>query len=305
MSLRACRLVSVLALGAIGLSACGSSSLSGNSSPGASGASGANATSISADPALAAKVPAKVKSAGKIVFGSDTTYPPNEFLGADGRTAQGMDIDLASAVAAKLGLKAEFQTATFDSIILGVGSGKYDAGISSFTIRADRMKQATMVSYYKAGTLWAVAKGNPKGINVDDLCGKSVGVQKGTVQNDEMDAKNKACAAAGKPAVNVFVDDQQVKVTNALASGKVDAMGADSPVVIDAIGKSNGAFEKLGSIYDTAPYGIVLPKSETEFGQAMADALKQLEASGEYLRILTTWQGQDGAINDFTVNPKV
>ncbi len=65
-----------------------------------------------------------------------------------------------------------------------------------------------------------------------------------------------------------------------MVSGKADAMLADSPVVAYAVKQSGGKLEALGDIYDAAPYGYVLPKDETEFGEAIVEALKQLETGG-------------------------
>src|SRR5215475_1088405 len=111
---------------------------------------GVVAIATSLDAALAAKVPAAIKSAGTIKIGTDSTYAPSEFLDADGKTIIGFDVDLFNAVAAKLGLKTDWQTAKFDDIIPGVGSGKYQIGVSSFTINSDREQVATMVSYFSA-----------------------------------------------------------------------------------------------------------------------------------------------------------
>ena len=73
-----------------------------------------------------------------------------------------MDVDLFNAVAQKFGVTVGVPARRFDSIILGVGSGKYDIGVSSFTINDDRKKQVNMVSYFNAGTQWVVAKGQPQ-----------------------------------------------------------------------------------------------------------------------------------------------
>lgn len=84
------------------LSACGSDSMS--TTPGAGGTpAGTSAAGGGVDQALAAKVPAKIKSAGKIVVGTDPTYAPNEMLGTDGKTVEGFDISVFNAVAAKPG----------------------------------------------------------------------------------------------------------------------------------------------------------------------------------------------------------
>ena len=295
--------VAAAATTALALTACGSDSLTSGSSSSASATTSASAPSV--DPALVAKVPAKIKDAGKIVIGTDATYAPNEFLGDDGKTVQGLDVDLFNAVAAKFGLKTEWVPAGFGTIILGVNSGKFDVGVSSFTVNPEREQQATRVSYFNAGTQWIVAKGNPKQVNIDDACGLNIGAQKDTVQVDDLKARSKKCTDAGKPAINVIVDADQGKVTTNLVSGKTVAMLADSPVGLYAIQQTNGQLEALGDIYDAAPYGYVLPKDQTDFGQAIADALKALDASGDYKKVLTTWGNESGAISDFTVNPPV
>jgi len=281
----------------LALGACGSSSLSTPS------ASTTKAAAQAADPALVAKLPAKIKAAGQIVVGVNAEYPPIEFLNADGKTVQGMDVDLFNAVAQKFGVKAVWTPASFDSIITGVQGGKFDAGVSSFSINNDRLKQVNMVSYFTVGTQWATAPGNPKKVNPQSPCGLKVAVQKGTVQAEtDMPPKVKACATAGKP-IDLQIYDGQDQATAAVATGKADAMLADSPVVAYAIKQSGGKIEAVGAIYDTATYGYVVPKAETEFAQAIADALKSLDTSGAYKKALSTWGNEAGAINNFAVNP--
>jgi polar amino acid transport system substrate-binding protein len=300
------RLAAVLAVGAavsLAASACGSSNLSGSNAGG--GPSNSVTPSGTVDQALAAKLPAKVKSAGKIVIGVDATYAPNEFLGADGKTVQGMDVDLFNAVAATFGVKTEWQPAPFDSIILGVNSGKYDIGISSFSVTAAREKQANMVSYFTAGTQWATKKGNPKGIDPNNACGKAIAVQKATTQADDIAARSKKCTDGGKSAIKIAIYADQGQATASVVSGKNDAMLADSPVCLYAVKTTEGKLQALGDIYDSAPYGYVLPKAETDFAQAIADALKKLSTSGSYKQALDKWGVTSGAITDFAVNPSV
>ncbi len=298
--------VAAIATTALALTACGSDSLSTSKSSTPAATTSASAPTV--DPALVAKLPAKIKDAGTINIGTDATYQPNEYLDADGKTVIGMDVDLFDAVMQKFGIKTNWVPSAFDAIILGTQSGKYDVGVSSFTVNKDRMQQATMVSYFKAGTQWVTQKGNPKGINPDDACGKNVSVQKGTVQADvDIPARQQKCKDAGKPAINVLVDADQAKVTSAVQSGKADAMLVDLPPAIAAVDSTGGTLELLGEQYDSAPYGYVLPKDAagTAFGEAIVQALQQLKADGTYDQILTKWKTQGGAISDFAVNPTV
>jgi polar amino acid transport system substrate-binding protein len=284
------------AVAALGLSACGSNSLSGEPA-----GSGAPSVSVSQDAGLSAKLPQSIKDAGVIKVGTDSTYAPSEFLAGDGKTIQGFDIDVFNAVAAKFGVKAEFQTADFASIINGVNGKKYDIGISSFTVNADRKKQVNMVSYFSAGTQWASAKGNPKAIDPENPCGKTIAVQTGTVQDtDDLTARQKKC---GSNKIDILRYKDQGQATSAVVSGKADAMLADSPVVAYAVKQSAGKLETLGDIYEAAPYGYVLPKAETDFAAAIAEALKSTEQDGSYKAALAKWGVEQGAITEFQVNP--
>ena len=268
------------------------------------GSTGTTTAAPAVDEALAAKVPAELKSDGKIVLGTDPTYAPNQFLETDGKTITGWDTELFNAVAAKLGLKTEWQAAKFDAIIPGVQSGKYEGGVSSFTINDERKKQVNMVSYFSAGTQWGTKKGNPSGVQPDNACGKRVAVQTATVQETEdLPKRQAACKSAGKPAIIIDSYQAQDQATAAVVSGKDDAMLADSPVLAYAVKQTNGQLELLGDIYDSAPYGYVIKKDQTEFAQAVADAVKALISDGTYKTILEKWGVQGGAIDNPAVNP--
>lgn len=293
-------LLTVGALAALTLSACG-----GSSDDAATGdaSSSAQATTTK-DDALAAEVPAAIASDGVITVGTDSTYAPSEFLGTDGETIEGFDVDLFGLVAAKLGLTAKFQTAGFDTIVTGVSSGKYEAGVSSFTINADREAQVNMVSYFSAGTQWATKKGNPQGVDPANACGLKIAVQTGTVQADDLTARSTACTDAGNAAITIDQYDGQDQATAAVVSGKDTAVLADSPVTAYAVQQTNGQLELLGDIYDSAPYGYAIAKDQTDFAAAIAAAVTELVADGSYQQVLEKWGVQAGALTgDPEVNP--
>jgi polar amino acid transport system substrate-binding protein len=279
----------------LSLAACGSESDdSGSSAP---------VASASADTSLADKVPAAIKSTGKLVIGTDSSYAPSEFLADDGKTVQGFDVDLFDAVAQKLGLTTEWQSATFDSIIPGVTSAKYNVGVSSFTINSDREKEATMISYFSAGTQWATKTGVT--ISPDAACGKKIAVQTGTVQVDDITAKSKACTTAGKAKITFDQYQKQSDATNAVVTGKDDAMLADSPVCAYAVKQTNGQLALSGDIYDSAPYGYVVAKDQTDFANVIQQAVQALIADGTYKTVLDKWGVSAGAITAPAVNPTV
>jgi polar amino acid transport system substrate-binding protein len=290
------RALAILAAAALALTACGDDN-SGTSST-------KPESSTTVDQALADKVPAAIKSAGTIKVGTDSTYAPSEFLDKDGKTVIGFDVDLFNLVAAKLGLKTEYVSGKFADIIPGVQSGKYDIGVSSFTINDERKKVVNMVSYYSAGTQWAAKKGNPSQIDPANACGKKVAVQTDTVQQTEdLPVKQKACADAGKPDIKIDSYQSQADATSAVVTGKDDAMLADSPVAAYAVKQTNGQLETVGEIYDSAPYGYAIKKEETDFAQAVADAVKALIADGSYKKTLDKWGVEAGAIDAPAVNP--
>ena len=294
--------VAVLAAAALLLSACGGDS---GESSGSTAPTSSSLPSVSADEALAALVPPAIADDGVLTVGSDTTYPPAEFIGEDGTTIVGFDVDLFALVAKKLGLKAKFETSPFDSLIAGVGSGKYEAGVSSFTINTDRLQQANMVSYFNAGTQWATKKGNPAKVDPENACGKKIAVQKATVQVDDVTARSQKCTAAGKPEITIDQYDGQDEATAAVASGKDDAGLADLPVMIYAVQQSRGQLETVAKPYGAAPYGYVVAKDQTDFAQALAGAVKSLIDDGSYEQVLKKWGVEGGVITDPTVNPPV
>ncbi|MCZ2404546.1 ABC transporter substrate-binding protein [Paenarthrobacter sp. Z7-10] len=299
----ALKLTAVLAAGLMALTACTTASQNtGGAAP--SGAASFSPTEVPKDDALAAQVPADMKSKGTLTIGSDTTYAPAESLGgADGQTPVGYDVDIAKAIGATLGLKVDVQTAAFASILPSLGP-KYDLGVSSFYITKERSKAVNFVSYFQAGTQWAVAKGNPKNINLDDLCGKTVGVQTGTFQeNPDISGRNAKCKSAGKPAIKVVSLQNQTDVTTRLVTGGVDAMAAGSVVVAYSIAQTDGKLQALGDVYGASPVGIAVAKDDLPLANLVAKAVNKLIGSGDYQKILDSWGNGSGAIATAKVNP--
>lgn len=293
----ATRIITVTAIGAtaLTLSACGSSSLTQPS------ASAPTTAAIQADPALTAKLPEKIKSAGVIQIGVDATYKPNEYM--NGTTVVGMDVELFDAVAAKLGVKTNWNPTSFGDVTTGTQSHKWDIGVSSLTINADRLKANTMISYANVGTQWATPAGNPKGVDKDNPCGKTVAVQNDTVQDDEVKALNEGKCKANP--IDKLGYGGQDEVNNAVAIGKADAMLADYPVAQSAIQTSNGKLVALGDQYGMAPYGYAVSKDNQSFAEAIASALTQLKADGTYDAIMKKYGIEAAGISSFEVNPKV
>ena len=287
----------IVAAGSLLLTACGSSKIDGNT--GAAPNASQTVNTAGPDAALVAMVPADLKAKGTVVVATDSTYAPDEFKDASGKVV-GMDVDLGNAILAKLGLKGSWQSADFGSIIGGIAAKKYDLSLSSFTDTKEREKQIDMVQYFNAGEAIAVLTGNPDkiGATAADLCGFKVAVQNNTTESDEIkNTINPACKKAGKALIPNGGDkfDAQTDATTALVSKRDQALMADSPVIDYAVKQSNGALQKLGDNYNSAPYGIVVPKGSA-LAAAIQGALKDLIKDGTYAQILSKWGVSSGAL---------
>lgn len=254
----------------------------------------------STDSKIAAQVPAKFKSK-TMVIATDATYAPNEFIGANGKSIEGMDPDLGKALGAVMGVKVKFVNTSFDGIIPGLAAGKFDLGMASFTDTKERQKTVDFVTYFQAGTSFYVkAAGGPTINSLADLCGHSVGVERGTTQADDATKQNATCKSAGKSGVKVSVYPDQNAANLSISSGRAEVGMADSPVAAYIVKKSNGQFKLTGKSYNTAPYGIAIPKG-SGLTKPFLGALKALMSDGTYKAILTKWGIQKGAIT----NPKI
>jgi len=247
----------------------------------------------------ASLLPASVKKAGVLTVGTDTTYAPNEYLDANGK-AIGWEIDLFNAVAADLGVKANFVSANFDTIIPAVKGGKYDVGLSSFTDTKVREAQVDFANYYVAGTQWASLAGK-KAVDPNNACGLTVSAQTGSTEVDDLTAKSAACVKAGKKPITTLSFDDQNQATNAVQLGRAQALSADSPVTEDAVHRSAGKLQLDGAIYGSAPYGVATAKGST-LVKAIAAALTDLSKNGTYGKILAKWGVTPGAVKSFTVD---
>jgi polar amino acid transport system substrate-binding protein len=201
-----------------------------------------------------------------------------------------------------MGVDWKFVNASFDTIIPGLQSGKYDVGMSSFSVTPERLKVVDFVSYFTAGTSFYVkAQGGPTINSLADLCGHSVGVERGTTQADDATAQSAKCKQAGKAAVSVHVYPDQNAANLAIQSGRQQVGMADSPVAAYIVKQSNGKFQLTGKSYNTAPYGIAIPKN-SGLAQPVLAGIKALIADGTYKKILDYWDLSDGAISNPTIN---
>jgi len=247
------------------------------------------AAAAAAAAASGASTPARsgAAAADKIVFCSDTTYPPAEFL--QGSKAVGSDVDIASAIAKSLGTTSEIKTTGFDVIIASLLAKKCDAIISSLTDNAERRKQVDFADYVVVGESLMVKKGNPEHINgLASLSGKSVAVEASTTEKDDLDAQNKKLDKLHKPKITIKIYPGDTTAAAALLTGKVSAYFADATPVLYYIKQSGGKFQTAGPQIASAPEGIATRKGDP-LGAKFKTAISKLYANGTIPKILAKW----------------
>ncbi|MGH9299005.1 MAG: ABC transporter substrate-binding protein, partial [Acidimicrobiales bacterium] len=238
---------------------------------------------------LHSQLPPSIKAKGSLLYAMDATYAPDEFLAPNGSTIIGMDADFALALSQVLGVKADLVAATFDTIIPGLQSGKYEIGNSSFTDTKAREKQVNFVDYFRAGEGFYEPANSKHSFNgLASLCGHTVSVESGTTEQTDANAQAKKCHVT----VLAFTDQNAANV--AVTSGRAQLGFADSQVATYIVRESNGQFKLTGSAFETAPYGIAAPKGPLD--QVILGAMRDLENTGIYKKIVDKWGLQAGAI---------
>jgi polar amino acid transport system substrate-binding protein len=250
--------------------------------------------------------------AGTLTVCSDTSYPPQEYLD-DNNKAIGSDIDLITAIAAKLGLKVEVKTTNFDTIIPALTGGTCDVIVSAQTITDERKVQVDMIPYFAAGQSFVVVKGNPQNIkSEDDLCGKTIAAQSGTIEADHVTGGGSGydkttglspkCVAAGKSPITLKTYTKDTDSLQALQSGIVAAHFTDEPVAGYEVVKGNGAFELAPFSLEKGSEGISVAKNHAGLRDAIKATLVAMINDGSYLEVLKKWGVESGAVTAADVN---
>jgi polar amino acid transport system substrate-binding protein len=234
--------------------------------------------------------PTDLITPGTLTVGSDTTYPPQEFIDTATGLPKGFDVDLITAIAQRMGLKANVVTTKFETIIDDLAVKRFDVVMSAVSVTPERQKKVDFVPYFNAGESLLVRAGNPLNItSTADLCGRNVGVQLGTIEQDDLKTASDACVKAGKSAIHITILQDQTAVVQLLANNRVDATFQDSPVT-DYYNKLNpGQFTVGGSVVNAGLEGIVVRKGDTSMFNAIQTTFNQLKADGTYHSLILKW----------------
>lgn len=214
----------------------------------------------------------------------------------------GLDVDLANALAEKLGLRVEFTTSNADELLPQLEDERIDAAMG-VPDRPDLSEDLGFIDYLSAGSGIVLPAGNPKSVvNVDDLCGKTVAVRQDSVASgfisgtaDEPGLLQK-CEEQGNAALTVLTFSSDDAAAQAVASGSADAAVADFVQAAYVVQQSGGALELSPKQIDPVPYGIAVRKSSDDLRVALQHAFEQIKADGTYAAILQKWNLEAGAI---------
>jgi polar amino acid transport system substrate-binding protein len=234
----------------------------------------------------------------------EVAYPPFGYMDTDNVTPIGFDVDLATEMANRLGLKLVIVDAGFDSIIPSLASNRYEAGVSAFSITPERQKEVDFVTYFESGDSALVLTGNPKGLSLDTrLCGVKTAVLKGSTQEvvtiPGIDAD---CKAAGMAPIEVLSLGGSEELPLALQSGRADVALADSGNAAYIAQNSAGAFEiAVGPLINSGPGGMVFKKGGG-MAEAASAALQGLMDDGTYGAIADKWGRSSGKVTTATIN---
>jgi polar amino acid transport system substrate-binding protein len=230
--------------------------------------------------------PPSIASAGKIVYCTDATYPPEEYF--KGSKIIGSDIDFGTGVAKLMGVEAEFKNTTFDSIIPALLTKKCDAIISGMNDTAERRKQVNFVDYLKVGQAITVKKGNPEHFTtLASLSGKRVSVESGTTNRDFLAATSKKLVKQSKEPITIVTFPKDTDAVAALKAGRVDAYFADAPPAA-YYAKQDPSLQVCCHPINPIPIGIAIRKGDPLRGTTQK-AINQMYANGTMKRIVAKW----------------
>lgn len=226
----------------------------------------------------------EISTSGKVYqVGSDMTFPPFEYIEND--KPAGFDIDIANKIFEKTGEKANFLDTRFSNLISGLDAKKFDVVLSGLYIVPERLKKVDMLPYYMTTEAVIALAGSDYQPKVrDDLCGKTIASQKGSLFPEQLHTISKeSCVAKGKAPITVREFETSPQAVQAVLSKAADAHYDDASVARSTVEKLKGRVV----ISSTEPFfpilgGIAVRKGDTEMYNKLKQGLEALKKSGEY-----------------------
>lgn len=282
------------------LSACGSSSDKATTSTVAT-----PVTAVNTSAPLYNELPDNIKQAGKINVGSEIGYPPMEYYDTDGKTVLGFDHELSELLAAKLGVPMNWQNSNFDGLITQLQSNRVDMVMASMMDSAERQQKVDFVDYYTESSVILTKQGNPDKLKtVDDLCGKTVTVQRGTTQESVLDEQTKACTDKNQPAITILPFDKESDALLQVKQGRAVATVEQGAVAAYNVQQSKNSYEVASDPIPStmSPTGMAVSKENTQLRNALQKALQSTMDDGSYEKALEKYGLGKGKLSSATIN---
>ncbi|WP_206952393.1 cystine ABC transporter substrate-binding protein [Trinickia acidisoli] len=227
----------------------------------------------------------QVKARGTLRIGCEGTFPPFDSKAANGELV-GFDVDIAKAVAAKLGVKPEFITTEWSGIIAGLQAGKFDVIVNQVGITPERQKALDFSPGYTFSGAELIQRKNDdrQFKSLEDLKGHKLGVGLGTNYMD---------MAKSVPGIDVKTYPGAPEYLSDLSAGRIDAALNDRLMVAYLLKNSQLPLRPGAMVGSANPSGIPFKKDNPKFAKAIDDAMAQLEADGTFAKISDKWFGID------------
>ncbi|WP_429499341.1 cystine ABC transporter substrate-binding protein [Robbsia andropogonis] len=244
-----------------------------------------SALSFIAPCAHAADLLDTVKHRGTLEIGLEGTYPPFGFK-APGGDLQGFDVDVATELARRLGVKPHFVTTEWSGIIAGLQAGKYDVIVNQVGITAARQKMLDFSTpyTYSIGQLIQRKNDDRQFRSLDDLKGHKLGVSLGSNYND---------MAKAVPGIDVRTYPGAPEYLSDLAAGRIDAALNDRLMLAYLLKHSALPLRTSGTVGDPSEMGIPFRKDNPAFAKAVNNALADMRSDGTLTRLSDKWFGVD------------
>jgi polar amino acid transport system substrate-binding protein len=226
----------------------------------------------------------RIQASGTLRVALDPSFPPFEFVDAAGQVA-GLDVDLARAIAARLGVKAHFVTTGYDALYDALTVGRADVIISALYPDPTRMQTfAFSPSYFNAGEVLVVREDSPIASVPADLAGRQVALVFGTEAH--MVALRWEQTMSTPPIL--ITGDTPETITSVLAASIVDAIILDNVTAQMALVHTPGLRVLPAPITDE-PYTIAARKEDAKLVETISTILEEMQTSGELDAVIQRW----------------
>ena len=252
----------------------------------------------------AASAQASALGKKEIVAAVVPNYPPFEFKDPETDKLTGFDIDLGEALAAKMGVKMEWQETSFDQMLSALATKRVDIILSGMTDLPERRASVNFLDYLKSGPQFYALKTRAGDFpNMDALCGKSVGSSRRTsFPTNIKNWSDEHCVKTGKKPITTVGTDGSSDARMQLRQGRIDAavQGGETMPYQNKIDQN--AYVTIGAPFMSQYMGVGMAKDNAAVNEAVTKAFDQMIADGTYQKLLAKWGLQEQGVQKAQIN---